>query len=153
MAIVFELKGKEAISDVKEFCRLKDGLTYIGRYADKETSEVIQGEIVQYGGKFYSDEMPFHSGFGCSPADSEGMVTTSLELFDVDYVPGDCKPLGDCPIRINVWNTAIDDEGPIACYAFYGNQLEEAKNVVRSNDDVDIFVSGKETDKKDFLES
>lgn len=153
MAILFELKGKEAIFDMKEFCRLKDELTYIGRFANKETSKVIQGTIIQYDGKFYSNEEPFRSGVGSSPADVEGMITTSVELFKTDYIPEECKPLSDCPIRIDIWDTAIDDEGPIGSYAFYDNQLEEAKKVVNSNEDVDIFIDGVQIAKKVFLES
>ncbi len=153
MAIVFELKGKEAIFDMKEFCRLKDELTYIGRFANKETSKVLQGTIIQYDGKFYTNEVPFRAGVGSSPADEKGMVITSVELFDTDYVPEECKPLSDCPIRIDIWDTAIDDEGPIGSYAFYETQLEEAKEVVNSNKDVDIFIDGVQVAKKDFLES
>lgn len=152
MAILFELKGKEAIFDMKEFCRLKNELTYIGQFANKETSKVIQGTIIQYDGKFYTNEVPGRAGVSSS-ADKKGMVTTSVELFETDYVPEECKPLSDCPIRIDIWDTAIDDEGPIASYAFYDNQLEEAKEVVNNNKDVDIFIEGVQIAKKDFLES
>ena len=153
MAIVFELKGKEAIFDMKEFCRLKDELTYVGRFANKETSEVIQGTVIQYNGKFYTTEIPFRSGVGSSPADEEGMVTTSVELFETDYVPEECKPLSDCPILLNVWDVAVDDEGPIGSYAFSSDQLEEAKEVVNGKKDVDIFIDGVQIARKDFLES
>lgn len=153
MAIVFELKGKEAIFDMEEFCRLKDELTYVGRFANKETSEVIQGTIIQYNGKFYTTEIPFRSGVGSSPADEEGMVTTSVELFNTDYVPEECKPLSDCPIHLNIWDVAVDAEGPIGSYAFYSDQLEEAKEVVKGNEDVDIFIDGVQIARKDFLES
>lgn len=153
MAIVFELKGKEAIFDMKEFCRLKDELTYVGQFANKETSKVIQGTIIQYNGKFYTNEVPFRAGVSSSPADEKGMITTSVELFETDYVPEECKPVSDCPIRIDIWDTAIDDEGPIGRYAFYDNQLEEAKEVVNNNEDVDICIEGVQIAKKDFLES
>lgn len=153
MAIVFKLKGKETISDMEEFCRLKDELTYVGRFANKETSEVIQGTIIQYNGKFYTTEIPFRSGVGSSPADEEGMVTTSVELFNTDYVPEECKPLSDCPIHLNIWDVAVDAEGPIGSYAFYSDQLEEAKEVVKGNEDVDIFIDGVQIARKDFLES
>lgn len=137
---------------MKEFCRLKDKLTYVGRFANKETSKVIQGTIIQYDGKFYTNEMPLRAGVSSSPADDEGMVTTSVELFEIDYVPEECKPLSDCPIRINIWDMAIDDEGPIGSYSFYDNQLKEAKEVVNSNEDVDIFIDGVQASRKDFLE-
>ena len=153
MTNVIELKGKTAILDIQEFCQLNDKLTYVGRFANKKTSKVIQGTIIKYNGKFYTNEMPFHSGLACSPADEEGMVTTSVELFKIDYVPEECKPLSDCPIRIDIWCTAIDDEGPICSYAFYDDQLEDAKEVVNSNEDVDIFIDGMRIAKKDFLES
>lgn len=153
MAIVFKLKGKETIFDMEEFCRLKDELTYVGRFANKETSEVIQGTIIQYNGKFYTTEIPFRSGVGSSPADEEGMVTTSVELFNTDYVPEECKPLSDCPIHLNIWDVAVDAEGPIGSYAFYSDQLEEAKEVVKGNEDVDIFIDGVQIARKDFLES
>lgn len=153
MAIVFELKGKEAIFDMEEFCRLKDELTYVGRFANNETSEVIQGTIIQYNGKFYTTEIPFRSGVSSSPADEEGMVTTSVELFNTDYVPEECKPLSDCPIHLNIWDVAVDDEGPIGSYAFYSDQLEEAKEVVKGNKDVDIFIDDVQIARKDFLES
>lgn len=153
MAILFELKGKEAIFDMEEFCRLKDELTYVGRFATKETSKVIQGTIIQYNGKFYTTEIPFRSGVSSSPADEEGMVTTSVELFNTDYVPEECKPLSDCPIHLNIWDVSVDDEGPIGSYAFYSNQLEEAKKVVNGNKDVDIFIDGVHIARKDFLES
>ena len=66
------------------------------------------------------------------------MVTTSVELFETDYNPDECKWIGDCPIRIHIWNTAIDDEGLIGSYAFYNSQMEEAKEVVKKHRDVDI---------------
>lgn len=153
MGIVFDLKAREEIDDMEEFCRYKDELTYIGQFAKKETSEVIQGTIIQYDGKFYTTEIPFHAGVSCVPAAEEGMVITSVELFETDYVPEECKPLSDCPIRISIWNTGIDEEGPIGRYAFYDNQLKEAKEVVSSNEDVDIFVNGERVAKKDFLAS
>lgn len=153
MGIVFKLKGKDAILDMKEFCRLSGELTCIGRFADKDTSKVIQGTIIQYNGKFYANEVPFHSGVSISPADESGMVTTSVELFEIDYVPKECKPLDDCPIYICIWNTLIDNEGPIASYAFCNDQLEEAKKIVNNNEDVDIFREGVQITKQDFLES
>lgn len=153
MAIVFELKGKEAIFDMKEFCRLKDELTYVGRFANKKTSKVIQGTIMQYNGKFYTNEVPLRSGVCSFPADEKGMVTTSVELFETDYVPEECKPLSDCPIHIDIWDVDIDDEGPIDRYAFYNDQLEEAKEVVNGNKDVNIFIDGVQIDRKDFLEN
>lgn len=152
MSIVFELKGKEAIFDMEEFCRLTDELTYIGRFANKETSIIIQGTIIQYNGEFYTTEIPRHSGVGSSPVDEEGMVITSIELFETDYVPEECKSVSDCPIRIYVWDIASDDEGPIGSYAFYNEQLEEAKKVVNINEDVDIFKDGVQISRKDFLE-
>lgn len=151
-ARVFEVTGKAAIFDMEKFCRLNGELTYIGRFANKETSEVIQGTIIQYKGEFYTTEIPFRSGIGSGPADKNGMVTTSVELFKTDYIPEECKPVSDCPIRINIWDTAIDDEGPIGCYAFYDNQLEEAKEVVNNNKDVDIFVDGVQVNRTNFLE-
>lgn len=153
MVMVFEFKGKKAVDDMKEFCRLKEELTYVGRFANKETSEIIQGTIIQHNGKFYTTEIPFHSGVGWSPADEEGMVTTSVCLFKTDYVPEECKPIEDCPIRIYIWDIAIDDEGPIGSYAFYSDQLEEAKEVVNDNKDVDIFIDGVKKDRNDFLAS
>ena len=96
--------------------------------------------------------MPLRAGVSSSPADDEGMVTTSVELFEIDYVPEECKSLSDCPIRINIWDMALDDEGPICSYAFYDNQLKEAKAVVNTHEDVDIFMDGVQTDRKDFLE-
>lgn len=152
MAILFELKGKASVFDMKEFCRFKNELTYIGRFANKETSKVIQGTIIQYNGKFYTNEVPFHAGVSSSAADEEGMVTTTVELFETNYVPEECKSLGNCQIRINVWELAIDDEGPTCSYAFYNDQLEEAKKVVNGNKDVDIFIEGVQISRKDFLE-
>lgn len=154
MAILFELKGKEAVYDMKEFCRLKDELTYIGQFANKETSIVIRGTIIQYDGKFYTNELPGLSGVSSSPADEKGMITTSVSLFETDkYIPEECKSVSDCPIRIDIWDVASDDEGPIGSYAFYNEQLEEAKKVVNINEDVDIFIDGIQIARKDFLES
>ena len=93
--VVFEVKGKEAIFDMEKFCRLNGELTYIGRFANKETSEVIQGTIIQYKGKFYTTEIPFRSGISCSSVDN-GMVTTAVELFETDYNPDECKKISDC---------------------------------------------------------
>ena len=152
-ALVFEVKGKEAIFDMEKFCRLNGELTYIGRFANKETSEVIHGTIIQYKGEFYTTEIPFRSGIGSGPADKNGIVTTSVELFETDYNPDECKWIGDCPIRIHIWNTAIDDEGPIGSYAFYNSQMEEAKEVVKKHRDVDIFIDGVKKERNDFLES
>ena len=150
MAIVFEVTGKEEILDMKEFCRLKEELTYVGEFANKETSEIIQGTIIQYDGKFYTNEDFLRSGV--SWHSKNGMVTTSVQLFKTSYVPEECKPVEDCPIRINIWDTKIDDEGPIDCYAFYDNQLEEAKEIVNKNKDVDIFVDGVQVNRTNFLE-
>lgn len=151
MGIVFELKANKAILDKKEFCRLKDGLTYVGRFADNKTSEVIQGTIIQYNDKYYSTEIPFRSGISIGSADKDGMVTTYVELFEIDYIPEECKPLSDCPIRIYIWDLTFDDEGPICSYAFYNNQLKEAKEVVNVNNDVDIFIDGVQIAREDFL--
>ena len=80
------------------------------------------------------------------------MIRTSVELFETDdYVPEKCKPVSDCPIHIDIWDVNINDEGPVASYAFYSDQLDEAKKVVNSNEDVDIFLDGEEIDVKDFL--
>lgn len=153
MTIMFEVKGKEAIEDMKEFCRLKsDELTYIGQFANKETSEVIQGSIIKYNGKYYTTETPLHAGVSFLPVDKEGMITTCVELFETDYVPERCKPLRDCSIRIDIWNVDIDKEIPIGSYAFYDSQLEAAKEVVKGNKDVDIFIDGIQIARKDFLE-
>ena len=152
MAIVFKIKEKKAIFDMEEFCRLKKELTYVGRFANKKTSKVIQGTIIQYDGKFYTNEKPFRAGVSSGPADEESMITTSVELFETDYVPEECKSVSDCPIHIDIWDTAIDDEGPIERYAFYEDQLEEAKEVVSGNKDVDIFLEDIQIAKKDFLE-
>ncbi len=153
MSILFELKGKKAIFNMEEFCRLKDELTYVGRFANKKTSKVIQGTIIQYNGIFYTTEIPLLSGVDSSPADEDGMVITSVELFESEYVPEECKPLNDCPILINIWNTRIDDEGPICSYAFYSDQLEKAKEIVNDNKDVSIFINGVRIATKNFLES
>lgn len=153
MAILFELKGKEAVYDMKEFCRLKDELTYIGEFANKETSIVIRGTIIQYDGKFYTTELPGLSGVSSS-ADENGMITTTVSLFATDkYIPKECKSVSDCPIRIDIWDIGSDDEGPIGSYAFYTEQLEKAKKVVNMNEDVDIFVEGTQIARKNFLES
>lgn len=151
MGIVFEVKKSKAIFDMKEFCRFKNELTYVGRFANKETSEVIQGTIFQYNGKYYTNEVFLRSGVGWSSADNEGMITTSVSLFDIDFVPENAKPLSDCSIRIDIWNIDIDDEGPISQYAFYESQLEDAKKVVCSNKDVDIFVNKIQIAKSEFL--
>lgn len=151
MAKMFELKGKEAIFDMKEFCRLKDELTYVGRFANKETCKVLQGTIIQYDGKFYATEIPLRSGVGSGSADKDGMVTTLVELFETDYVPEECKPLDDCKIMVDVWDVNHDDEAPIDSYAFYADQLKEAKEIVSSNKDVDIFIDGKKVAKEILL--
>ena len=154
MAIVFEFTGKDAVFDMKKFCRFKEELAYIGQFANKKTSKVIQGTIIQYDGKFYTNELPGISGVSSSPADEKGMITTSVELFETkEFVPEECKPVSNCPIRINIWNVDIDDEGPIGSYAFYDDQLEEAREVVKRNKDVDIFINDVQIPKRDFLES
>lgn len=154
MGIVFEHKGKKAVFDMKKFCRLKDELTYIGRFANKETSKIIEGTIIQYNGKFYTNELPFVSGVGSSPADENGMITTTVELFETEeYVPEKCKPVSDCQIRINIWDVEIDDEGPIESYAFYEDQLDDAKEIVKNSKDVDIFFKGNEISREKFLAS
>ena len=78
MSILFELKGQKAIFHMEECCRLKDELTYVGRFANKKTSKVIQGTIIQYNGIFYTTEIPLLSGVDSSPADEDGMVITSV---------------------------------------------------------------------------
>ena len=154
MAIVFEHKGKATVCDMEEFCRIKDELTYIGKFANKETSKVIDGTIIQYGGKFYTNELPCSSGVSSGPADENGMVRTVVRLFETEeYVPEKCKPVSDCPIRIDVWDVKIDDEGPIVSYAFYADQLDEAKEIVNNSKDVDIFLEGVKIAREDFLES
>ena len=154
MAIVFEHKGKEAVCDMEEFCRIKDELTYIGKFANKETSKVIDGTIIQYDGKFYTNESPCSSGVSSGPADKNGMVRTVVELFETEeYVPEKCKPVSDCPIRIDVWDVNIDDEGPIVSYAFYADQLDEAKEIVNNSKDVDILLESEKIVREDFLES
>ena len=152
MAIVFELKGKKAVYDMKEFCRLKKELTYVGRFANKETSKIIPGTIIQYNGKFYTTEIPFHTGLNFS-IDEEGLVTTFVRLFKTDYIPEECKPIGNCPIHIHIWNIDIDDKGPICSYAFYNSQMKKAKEVVENNKNVDILINGVNKDRNDFLNS
>lgn len=153
MTMTFELTGNEAIFDMEKFCRLRGGLTYIGQFSNKNTSKVIPGTIIQYGGEFYTTELLGISGTASFPADAKGMVTTSVTLFETDeYVPEECKSLSDCSIRIDIWNTDIDDEGPIESYAFYSDQLAEAKEVMNSNKDVDIFFDGKPITREEFLE-
>ena len=151
MSLLFYLTGREGF-DIKEFCRQKDNLTYIGEFANKETSKVLLGTIIQYDGKFYSTEEYLHVGLSYS-ARKQGMVTTSLELFETDYVPEKSKPIGDCPILIDIWDIHTDNEVPIGSYAFYNSQMEEAKEVVKNHSDVDIFINGVKKERNDFLES
>lgn len=151
--MVFELKGKKEIDNLEEFCRLNDELTYIGQFADKETSLVIPGTILQYKGVFYSTESPLYAGVSSTPKDENGMVTTSVELFATSYVPEECKPVKDCSILIDIWDLEEDDKAPYESYAFYDNQLEEAKELVESYEEVEIFIEGVKIAKKYFLES
>lgn len=150
--MVFNVTAKEAIFDMKEFCRLNGTLTYIGRFAKKETSEVISGDIIQYGDKLYTTGL---SGVSSSPADTDGMVETTVSLFETkEYVPEECKSLSDCSIRINIWDTNIDTEAPFACYAFYDDELDKAKKFVNDNEDedIDIFVGDEKVSREEFLE-
>ena len=154
MALLFELTGKEEISDMKEFCRRKEELTYVGEFANKETSKVIQGTIIQYDGKFYTTELPRVSGIFFAPAKEKGMVTTTVSLFEAkDYVPEKCKSISDCPILINIWDTKLDDEGPIYSFAFSDDQLAEARNILNIYEDVDIFKGDVKISREDFLMS
>jgi len=152
MAIVFKLTGKEAVFDMKEFCRLKDELTYVGdKYANKDTGEVIRGSIIQYNNKYYTTELPGRSGISSNSRD--GAITTTVELFETnEYIPAECRPISECQVLINVWDVEIDDEAEIASYAFDENQMEKAKSVVKNSKDVDIFFNGKKISKEEFLE-
>lgn len=154
MGIVFEHKGKKAVFDMKKFCRLKDELTYIGRFANKETSKIIEGTIIQYNGKFYTNELPFVSGVSSVFLKDEGLVKTTVQLFETEeYVPEKCKPLSDCPICIDIWDVDLDNEAPIESYAFYEDQLDAAKEIVKNSKDVDIFFKGNEISREKFLAS
>ena len=150
MAIVFKLTGKEAVLDMKEFCRLKEELTYVGKYANKDTCEVICGSIIQYRNKYYTTELPGRPGISCNCRD--GITTTTVELFETsDYVPEKCKPISDFLILIDVWDVKIDDEFPIASYAFDENQVAKAKDFVKCNKDVDIYFDGTIISREEFL--
>lgn len=150
MAIVLKITTKQPVSDMKEFCRLSDELIYIGRFADKKTSKVIPGTILRYNGKFYSNEL--QGVPGVSSYREKDMITTSVSLFETTYVPNECKPVKNCPILIEIWDIAIDDEAPIESYAFYSEQLAEVKNVVNSHKDVDIFFNNKKVNKEELFE-
>lgn len=150
MAIVFELTGKEAVFDMKDFCRLKDELTYVGEYANKDTGDVIWGSIIQYNNKYYTTEFPGRSGISSNSHD--GVITTTVELFETnEYVPEECRPISECPIRIYIWDVEIDDEAAIAIYVFDENQMEKAKAVVMSSTDVEIIFNGEEISREEFL--
>lgn len=150
MAIVFKFTGEKAVFDMKEFCRLKEELTYVGEYANKDTGEVIHGSIIQYDNKYYATELPGRPGI--SSVCRDGITTTTVELFEAnEYVPEKCKPISDFLILIYVWSVKIDDEFPIASYAFDENQLNKAKDVVKCNKDVDIYFKGKKISREEFL--
>lgn len=152
MAITFKITAKEKITDMKEFCRLNEELTYFGPFAKKETSEMLLGDIIQYADKFYTTALPGVSGISFSPADAEGMVTTTVKLFITnEYVPEECKPLSSCSIFIDVWDVHVDNGMPIVSYAFCSDQLNEAKHIVYANKDVDIFFQVGYISREQFL--
>ena len=152
MSIVFELTGKEAVFDMKEFCRLKDELTYVGEYANKDTGEVSWGSIIQYNNKYYTAGLPGRPGI--SSVCRNGITTTTVELFEThDYVPEECRPISECMVLIDVWDVQFDDEAPISTYAFDEKQMEKAKDIVKCNKDVDICFDGKKISREEFLES
>lgn len=148
----FEVTSKEAVYDIKEFCRLKDELTYLGQFANKTTCEVIPGEIIKYDNKFYTTELCGTAGFSSMPAAESGMVKTVLCLFKTnEYNPEKCKLVAECSICIGIWDINIDDEAPIVRYAFSMHQLEEARKIVRANKDVEICVNGEQISRTRFL--
>lgn len=152
MSIAFKFKGKYAINDIRDFCRLNDELTYIGQFAYKDTS-LVTGHIIQHNGEFYTTESPLKGGISTTAKDKNGMITTTVELFKTKYVPEQCKSLRDCSIYIDIWDFEEDDKAPYESYAFDSDQFEEAKVVLESNENVDIFIDGMPTSKKDFLEN
>ncbi len=154
----FEITGKKSVVDVEDFCQLTDELTFIGRFANQES--IVIGAIVQYNGKFYAtDEVS-------SREVAENMLKTSVSLSEICYIPEEYKLLSDCSIFIEIWNSnnrypyLFEDSGDIpkdthllCTYAFYADQLEEAKKVVNSNKHVEIFINNIPTSRKHFLES
>lgn len=114
---------------------------------------VIPGTIIQYDGKYYTTELPLRAGISSTPKDENGMVTTSVELFEIECVPEKCKSVSDCSICIDIWDFEEDDEAPYESYAFYSDQFEEAQEVLESNQNVYIFIDGIPTSKNDFLEN
>lgn len=148
--MVFQVTTDKRIFDIKEFCRLQGELIYVGEFANKQTSRIIPGTIVQFRKVFYT------TGYGglCSgPADIKGKINTTLILNEMaKYVPKECKPVADCPILIYIWDINLDDEGPIASYAFYKEELEKAKKLVEANADIEIFIDGEEVSRAKFLE-
>lgn len=150
MAIVFKFTGEQAVFNMKDFCRLKRELTYVGEFAHKATCVVISGSIIKYKNKYYTTELTGRAGISCTTRGNK--KTTSVELFEAtEYVPEECRPVSDCPIRIDVWALKVDDEAPISRYACDESQLGIAKNIVKRNPDVDIYFKGKEISREEFL--
>ncbi len=158
--IKLEVIRKRGLVDVKDFCEIYNGLSFVGYFANIKTSKIIPGAIVLYNGKFYNIPSV------CTGHAANDMVKTYVSLLETDYVPEECKPLTGCSIYIEIWdscrrphciwedNGGDSNDGNLLCsYAFYDNQLTEAKEIVKDNKYVDIFIKGQPISRKDFLES
>lgn len=136
---------KEApIDGIKDFCeRFKDqDLTYIGSFAQKSDGILI-GDVVQIEGCYYK------ACISCGCLIGANRITTADFRLYQSYSPDKLLHEEECPIRVNVWNMEIDDEGPLVMYAF--NYARRADRIVINHRDVDIEVNGKPVSREDFL--
>lgn len=149
----FKVTSSKPIENPEEFCRMcHEGLTYVGQFVDSASHEVYRGSIIEYKGQYFSTEEAGMPGM-CSCTESDGTHTTTLSLFETNFKPFTAIRLENCVIRVEEWNTAIDDEGYIGYWAFPETQFTEARELVKAkeNSDLTIKVHGMEVTIQSFL--
>lgn len=153
MAKVFKVNAPDTIWDVSHFCLMcSENLEYLGRFVNAKTHEVYPGDIISFEGKFYTTETATSSGMS-SYTEDDGTWTTVISPFECFFPPVGYIPLEKCAIRIELWDTRINDEGRIGEWAYLAEEVPEARKLVRThpNADFTIQILGIDVRMEDFI--
>lgn len=126
------------VDTMEQFCE-KVGIEAIGDLACKENGLRI-GFVVKIDGQYYTGDID------CWYL---GKTYASFVKIEEVFNLNDYQKVVDCPIKIDAWDTEIDDEGPIFRYAFKENQTEEILEALRLTGDFDVWIGDSEKKSKE----
>lgn len=117
------------VDTMAEFCEKTD-VEAIGDLARKKDGLRI-GFVVKIDGQYHTGDIDCWN---------QGKTYASFTKIEEEFDLKDYQKVDECAIRIDAWDTAIDDEGPIFQYAFKEDQTEAIRNALKPNSDFDVWI-------------